>query len=86
MQHARMDNFGCVYCLIMSSDPYFHFISGLYHSNHLKYYMSRRCVACKNKDTALLHFLIVYPGPAVKKPGPEVIKLFSCSPQLSMKV
>ena len=35
---CKNDNSASLYFLIMSLDSYFHFISGLYLSNHLKYF------------------------------------------------
>ena len=35
---CKNDNSACLYFLIVSPDSYFHFISGLYHSNNLKYF------------------------------------------------
>ena len=35
---CKNDNSACLYFIIISSDSYFHFISGLYLSNHLKYF------------------------------------------------
>ena len=36
--HMQNDNSACLYFLIVSPNSYFHFISGLYISNHVKYF------------------------------------------------
>ena len=45
-----------------------------------------RSYAANNVFHCLIHCILIMLDTQIKSPGPEVIKLFSCSTQLSMKV
>ena len=59
-----------LYFIVMSPNPYFHFISGLYLSNHLKYFndsllycITGQCKVSHARMKILLFFLIISPDP-----------------------
>ena len=69
---CKNDNSAFLHFQILSAELYFHFISGLYLCNHLKYFsdtlltiqlVNTQSDSCKNEDSDFLHFLIISPDP-----------------------
>ena len=61
---CKNDNSVYLHFLIMSPDPYFHFISGLYLNNHLKYFNDTlQDTRISHARMKTLHFSIISPDP-----------------------
>ena len=87
---CKNDNSACRHFPIIPPDPYFYFISSLYLSHQLilfndnvveLYNRSTWNFSCKNKDSAFLLILIIFPDhAAVGKPGCRGISTFLVLP------